>query len=349
VNGIELSLLGQKLVQIAHEALPPDSATRRLSPEARLVLGDVMRHAGTSSDQVAERTGLALDQVAALLPDLVRDELVRDGLDSDGRQRISVNPSPSFLDAPRSPVDAALATALGTVESGTVESGTVDPGTADPARVQEVIAALESLARRLGVGPGIMSPGGFDVAYTGTPPWEIGRPQPAFVELAEAGEFRGRILDVGCGTGEHALLAASLGLDATGVDTSPRAIELARGKAASRGLPARFAVHDALDLASLGEQFDTVVDSTLFHVFSDEDRVRYEASLREVIPSGGRYFMLCFSERHPGGFGPRRVTQDEIRATFAAGWRIDAIDLVILDVTILPEGVQSWRAAATRL
>ena len=334
MNGIELSLLGQRLMRIAHEALPPDSATRRLSPAARLVLGDVMRHSGASGGEVAERTGLTMDQVATLLAELVRDELVRDGLDSDGRQRISVNPGPSFRDAPRSPVDEPLAAAL---------------GTDDPARVQEVIESLEMLARLLTVAPGLTSREGFDVAYTGTPPWEVGRPQPAFVELAEAGELRGRVLDVGCGTGEHALLASGLGLDATGVDTSPRAIEMARGKAAARGLPARFAVHDALDLASLGEEFGTVLDSALFHVFGDEDRVRYEASLRQVIPPGGRYFMLCFSERHPGGFGPRRVTQDEIRATFAAGWRIDAIDLVTLDVVILPDGVQAWRAALTRV
>ena len=32
------------------------------------------------------------------------------------------------------------------------------------------------------------------------PPWDIAGPQPAFVELAEAGESRGRVLDAGCGT-----------------------------------------------------------------------------------------------------------------------------------------------------
>src|SRR5919109_3846614 len=98
-------------------------------------------------------------------------------------------------------------------------------------------------------------PEDFNFLYTVTPPWDIGRPQPAFVALAQAGAIRGRVLDVGCGTGEHALMAAGLGLEATGVDAAPTAIAIARGKARDRGLTARFLVWDALRLASLGEQF----------------------------------------------------------------------------------------------
>ena len=46
----------------------------------------------------------------------------------------------------------------------------------------------------------------------------------AFVELAQAGVLRGQVLDVGCGTGEQALMAAGLGLEATGIDAAPAAI-----------------------------------------------------------------------------------------------------------------------------
>lgn len=64
-------------------------------------------------------------------------------------------------------------------------------------------------------------------------PWDIEGSQPAFVELAEAGELRERVLDVGCGTGTHALYAAERGHSAMGVDVSERAIERARARAAS--------------------------------------------------------------------------------------------------------------------
>src|SRR5580704_13313381 len=102
---------------------------------------------------------------------------------------------------------------------------------------------------------------GWDSSYEGSaPPWDIGRPQPAFQRLAGRGLLSGRLLDAGCGTGEHVLLAAAHGADATGVDISPRAIERARAKAAERGLPARFEVADVLRLGELGMTFDTVID-----------------------------------------------------------------------------------------
>jgi cyclopropane fatty-acyl-phospholipid synthase-like methyltransferase len=156
------------------------------------------------------------------------------------------------------------------------------------------------------------------------------------------------VLDVGCGTGEHALMAAGLGLVATGIDTAPTAIGIAERKARDRGLSARFVVWNALELSSLGDRFDTVLDCGLFHVFDDDDRLRFVDSLRATIPSGGRYFMLCFSDRQPGDWGPRRVTEDEIRASFTEGWRVDAIEPATIDITIDPAGAFAWRASLTR-
>jgi SAM-dependent methyltransferase len=188
----------------------------------------------------------------------------------------------------------------------------------------------------------------FDESYLSTPPWDIGRPQAAFGRLAEAGAFAGSVLDSGCGTGEHALLAASHGLATLGIDAAPRAIERARRKAAERGLGARFEVWDALDLPGLGVRFDTVLDCGLFHVFGDHERGAYVSSLRAVISPGGRYFMLCFSDRQPGDWGPRRVTGDEIRASFADGWRVESIEPAVLDITIDPDGAQAWLSVITR-
>jgi SAM-dependent methyltransferase len=189
----------------------------------------------------------------------------------------------------------------------------------------------------------------FNASYDSAPPWDIGRPQPGFKRLAESGGLVGNVLDAGCGTGEHALLAASLGRTALGIDLAPRAIELAQGKAAERGIAARFTVWDALDLPGLGEAFETVLDCGLFHVFDDEEQITYVKSLRAGIPVGGHYFMLCFSEHEPGDWGPRRVTQDEIRTNFVEGWRVESIEPAVIDLTRGPNGAQAWLSVIARI
>ncbi|HEX6405184.1 MAG TPA: class I SAM-dependent methyltransferase [Pseudonocardiaceae bacterium] len=196
---------------------------------------------------------------------------------------------------------------------------------------------------------GSQHPIGPDDLYRTRPPWDIGRPQPAFLALADAGAIRGRVLDVGCGTGEHVLMSAGLGLDATGVDLAAAAIHAAYAKARARGRTARFLLHDARRLAELGESFDTVLDCGLFHIFSDDDRAIFVNNLRSVLLPGGRYFMLCFSDQQPGDWGPRRVTRDEIIAAFADGWRVDTIEPATLEITTDPEGVRAWLVTLTRV
>jgi cyclopropane fatty-acyl-phospholipid synthase-like methyltransferase len=199
----------------------------------------------------------------------------------------------------------------------------------------------------------VMTEPTWDASYAGSepPPWDIGHPQPAFLRLAESGLLADRVLDAGCGTGEQTLLAARFGAEALGVDVSARAIELAQGKAAARGIQARFEVADALSLADLGLTFDTIIDCGLFHVFDDDRRARYVASLASVLREGGHCYLMCFSDRQPGTAGPRRVTQAELRAAFSDGWAIVSIRPDTFDVHPAVFGtatVQAWLAAFSR-
>ena len=190
-------------------------------------------------------------------------------------------------------------------------------------------------------------PDSFESAYLGTPPWDIGRSQPAIMRLAETGQITGLVLDIGCGTGENVLYLAEHGFVAAGVDGAPTAIRKARAKARRRGLKARFELADALDLAVPKQPFDTVIDSGLFHVFSDDDRARFRDSLGRVIRLGGTYYLMCFSDEEPGDWGPRRVTQLEIRSVFSDGWRVNYIQPSAFETNL--GQAYAWLASISRL
>ena len=192
----------------------------------------------------------------------------------------------------------------------------------------------------------------WDDSYMGpAPPWDIGRPQPAFLHLADAGALNGALLDAGCGTGEHTILAACRGAVALGIDVSPRAIEIARRKAAERGVETIFQVLDALRLDTLGESFDTILDSGLFHVFDDDARTRYVTALHAALRPGGHLHLMCFSDRQPGDWGPRRVTEGELRAAFGSGWRIDSLTPDRFDINpgLGTPTAEAWLADILRL
>jgi SAM-dependent methyltransferase len=190
---------------------------------------------------------------------------------------------------------------------------------------------------------------GWEGAYrNGTPPWDIGRAQPAIVRIADEGLIAGNVIDVGCGTGENALHLASRGLAVVGLDGAPTAIARAQEKARLRRSSATFVVGDALALGTLGRTFDTAIDCGLFHTFSDADRVRFERSLHDTLRAGGRYVLLCFSELEPGDFGPRRVTHAEIRGTFENGWTVDSIVAEQFAARLPGGGANAWLVTLTR-
>jgi len=184
-------------------------------------------------------------------------------------------------------------------------------------------------------------------------PWDIGRPQPAIVRIAEWGGLVEPVLDSGCGSGEHALLAASMGLEVRAVDVSGEAIERARGKARQRGLAAEFVVGDVLALdriQRLEPPFRTVIDVGCFHTFANADRPLYADSLAAVTQAGAVLHLLCFSEHTPGTYGPRRVTQGEITSTFSRDWDVESIEPDTFTVSSLWPGPtpSAWLARIVR-
>ena len=197
-----------------------------------------------------------------------------------------------------------------------------------------------------------MSGRSWDASYQdgAVAPWDIGRPQAAFVRVAAERGFAGDVLDAGCGTGEHALLAASLGCPVLGVDVAETAISLARKKADERGLTAQFAVADALELRRLGRTFETVLDCGLFHTFDRDQRPPYVASLASVTQPAGTVYVLCFSDDAPD-IGPHPISRADLDEAFneGSGWNIVTVEPDTIQTTFVESGMPAWFATIRRI
>jgi len=104
-----------------------------------------------------------------------------------------------------------------------------------------------------------------------------------------------RLLDVACGSGQLALLAARKGARVTGIDIATNSIQAARGRASAEGLDASFEEGDAEDLPYADGSFD-VVASIYGAMFAPRpERVAQE--LARVCRPGGTIAMANWTSQ----------------------------------------------------
>jgi ubiquinone/menaquinone biosynthesis C-methylase UbiE len=185
-----------------------------------------------------------------------------------------------------------------------------------------------------------------------SPPWDIGKPQPVFVNLVKNHEMvpPGTVLDVGCGTGENAIFFAQNKFTVSGRDLAETAIDQARSKAKERNVKVDFQEGNALALDFKAGSFDYVTDSGLFHTFSDSQRLLFRDEIARVLKPKGVYFMMCFSDKEPTNWGgPRRVSKEEIIKTFSPRFKINYIRDALFATKIHDKGGRAYLTSATRL
>ncbi|WP_433201561.1 class I SAM-dependent methyltransferase [Nocardia sp. CA-107356] len=171
-------------------------------------------------------------------------------------------------------------------------------------------------------------------------PWDIGGPQPVVQQLVAYGAVRGEVLDPGTGPGHHAIHYASKGYSATGIDSSPTAIERAKRNAERAGVRVDFEVADATRLDGLENRFDTVVDSAFYHVFLDDEQTQtqYAQALHRATKPGARLFMFEIGRHNVNGLQPEGLPAENFeRVLPAAGWRIDYLGTTTYQATFSAE------------
>ena len=155
------------------------------------------------------------------------------------------------------------------------------------------------------------------------PDWDTGLTPPEVTTAQAAFNQPGRALDLGCGTGTSAIYLAQHGWQVTGIDFSPKAIELACGKARRAGVNLDLHLGDVSHLDFLREPFDLILDVGCLHGLDRESRMRYAEHLRRLTHPGSKFLLFGFIR--PAFFGSYHLTPAETRALFEPAFALNSV------------------------
>jgi len=143
-------------------------------------------------------------------------------------------------------------------------------------------------------------------------PWNMETPPDILKQVVKTKKITPcKVIELGCGTGNYVIHMGSKGFDATGVDFSESAIEIARSSAAKKAVHCHFILADVLgEMTEVQDTFDFAYDWELLHHIFPPDRQKYVRNVYRLLNPGGRYLSVCFSEKSKqfGGAGKYRKT-----------------------------------------
>jgi cyclopropane fatty-acyl-phospholipid synthase-like methyltransferase len=129
-----------------------------------------------------------------------------------------------------------------------------------------------------------------------------------------------------------------------------RAVEIARERAAIQKVNVEFRIGDALQLHSYfsHSEFDSVVDSGLFHSLMDEERGVYVQKIDWVLRAGGSFFMLCLSDKEKRSSESQRISKPGIEKAFSHPFRLNYIRDTVIRDTFRDKGAKGYITYATK-
>lgn len=136
--------------------------------------------------------------------------------------------------------------------------------------------------------------------WRGKTPWDTNITPPEVAAFLQAAE-PGRALDLGCGTGTNAITMARKGWRVLGVDYAPRAIRMAKRKAAKAGLAIDFRVADVRSLPTNEGPFDYILDIGCLHSIDSGDHQGYARQVAQLLAPAGVYMLYAWLPRSLNG------------------------------------------------
>jgi SAM-dependent methyltransferase len=159
----------------------------------------------------------------------------------------------------------------------------------------------------------------------GFTPWDTGAVSEELAALVEGPDALppGRALDLGCGTGTHALYLARSGWRVTAIDAVERPLKKARQRAADSGVTIDWIRADVARLGELGlaPGFALFYDRGCFHGLSDGDRAAYASAVTDLAAPGATLLVMAFATNRKLA-APSGADEPEIAERFGAGWEL---------------------------
>jgi SAM-dependent methyltransferase len=159
-------------------------------------------------------------------------------------------------------------------------------------------------------------------------PWADARPSPTLARLLPSLQVAGqRVLVVGCGYGDDAVLLAAAGADVTAFDVSATAVEHCRRRFPD--VDVTWCVGDALAPAAAWRRgFDLVVEVNTLQVLPPRERAVAGRALGACVAGGGALLVVCRGREpdEPEGTLPWPLTRAEVEALAVDGLSLDRLD-----------------------
>ncbi|BBO82309.1 hypothetical protein DSCO28_28750 [Desulfosarcina ovata subsp. sediminis] len=144
----------------------------------------------------------------------------------------------------------------------------------------------------------------------GKTPWDDGSTPSEVIDFIDT-HPPGRAVDLGCGSGTHALALAEKGWDVTGIDFAAQAIRIARRRAVQKGLGTIFVHGDVTCPGCLDGPYDFALDVGCLFALKSDERAAYAGHLSRLLKSGAWYLLFAWLPRfvngRPWGISPEGV------------------------------------------